>query len=100
MLLQLSEQEYLFALDYALPLIGERRADLYVFPDEPHQKFQPRHKLAVYTRNLDWFRFWLQGVEDKDPSKAAQYDHWRAMRKSLKREAPPASNACRKVSDG
>ena len=100
LLLQLSEQEYLFALDYALPLIGERRADLYVFPDEPHQKFQPRHKLAVYTRNLDWFRFWLQGVEDKDPSKAAQYDHWRAMRKSLKREAPPASNACRKVSDG
>lgn len=94
LLLQLSEQEYMFALDYAIPLIGEHMADLYVFPNEPHQKFQPRHKLAVYTRNMDWFRFWLQGFEDKHPSKAAQYAHWRAMRKSEKRKKSPASNAC------
>lgn len=79
-LMQLPEQEYIHSLDYAVPLMRDRRADMYVFPNEPHQKFQPRHKLAVYTRNLDWFRFWLLGEEDPDPAKHPQYVHWRAMK--------------------
>lgn len=79
-LFQMAEQEYMYGLDYEIPLIREHRADLYVFPNEPHQKFQPRHKLAAYERNLDWFRFWLQGYEDTTPSKRAQYMRWRAMR--------------------
>lgn len=87
-LMQMPEQEYVMALDYAIPLIHDRRADLYVFPDEPHQKFQPRHKLAAYERNLDWFRFWLQGYEDPDPAKRAQYAHWEEMKKAL--SAQPA----------
>jgi hypothetical protein len=82
-LFQHSEQEYMYALDYEIPLIREHRADLYVFPNEPHQKFQPRHKLAVYERNVDWFRFWLQRYEDPDPAKAAQYARWRLMRSNL-----------------
>ena len=60
--------------------IRAHRADLYVFPNEPHQKFQPKHKLAVYERNLDWFRFWLQGYQDPDPSKATQYARWQLMK--------------------
>jgi len=83
-LFQQSEQEYMYALDYVIPLIREHRADLYVFPNEPHQKFQPRHKLAVYERNLDWFRFWLQGYEDPAPSKRVQYMRWRVMREHAK----------------
>ncbi|WP_430539656.1 Atxe2 family lasso peptide isopeptidase [Luteimonas terrae] len=79
-LFQMSEQEHLYAADYVIPLVRDRRGDAYVFADEPHQKIQPRHKLAVYERNLDWFRFWLQGVEDSDPDKAAQYAYWRSMR--------------------
>lgn len=79
-LMQSSEQEYVQTLDYAIPLLREKRADLYVFPHEPHQKFQPRHKLAVYERNLDWFRFWLQGFVDTDARKADQYARWRTMR--------------------
>lgn len=86
MLMQFPEQEYIFALGYAIPMMLSHRADVYVFPNEPHIKFQPRHKLAVYTRNLDWFRFWLQGYEDPDPSKAPQYTHWRSMRSSLRQE--------------
>jgi hypothetical protein len=54
----------MYALEYEIPLIREHRADLYVFPNKPHQKFQPKHSLAVYERNLGWFRFWLQGYED------------------------------------
>jgi len=83
-LMQTPEQEYVYGLDYEIPLIREHRADLYVFPNEPHQKFQPKHKLAVYERNLDWFRFWLQGYEDPAPSKVAQYIRWRAMRERIK----------------
>jgi dipeptidyl aminopeptidase/acylaminoacyl peptidase len=85
-LMQFPEQEYMHGLDYAIPLMRSNRADLYVFPNEPHNKFQPRHKLAVYTRNLDWFRFWLQEYEDPDPVKAPQYTHWRSMRTSLRQE--------------
>ncbi|MFC5437217.1 Atxe2 family lasso peptide isopeptidase [Rhodanobacter umsongensis] len=81
-LIQTPEQEYLYGLDYEIPLIRQHRADLYVFPNEPHMKFQPKHKLAAYERNLDWFRFWLQGYEDPAPSKKAQYARWRAMRES------------------
>lgn len=82
-LMQFPEQEYMHGLDYAIPLMRSNDADVYVFANEPHNKFQPRHKLAVYTRNLDWFRFWLLGLEDPDPAKAPQYAHWRVMRSSL-----------------
>jgi hypothetical protein len=51
-----------------------------VFPDEHHIKFQPKHKLAVYERNVDWFRFWLQGYEDPSPEKVGEYRIWREMR--------------------
>lgn len=80
--MQMSEQEYRISLDYAIAMIRAHRSDVYVFPHEAHQKFQPRHKLAVYERNLDWFRFWLQDFEDVGPAKAAQYDRWRAMREA------------------
>ena len=92
-LFQMSEQEYMQATDYVIPMIRKKMADLYVFPNEPHQKFQPKHKLAVYTRNVDWFRFWLQGYEDADPSKAAQYAHWRTLRERTERTRQARSSA-------
>lgn len=82
---QLPEQEYRMTLDYSLPLVRRHQADIYVFPYETHNKFQPRHKLAVYERNVDWFRFWLQGYEDPTPDKAAQYRIWREMKQAEKR---------------
>ena len=99
-LFQVPEQEYLAALDYAIPLISRKRADLYVFPNEPHQKFQPRHKLAVYERNLDWFRFWLQGYEDPAPVKRTQYARWRAMRESVKQARSSVPFACKGMVNG
>lgn len=79
-LFQMPEQEYLMAAEYALPLVQQQRAELYVFPDAAHIKFLPRQKLAAYERNLDWFRFWLQDKEDPSPLKQAQYDRWRVIR--------------------
>ncbi|MGE0291443.1 MAG: Atxe2 family lasso peptide isopeptidase [Hyphomonadaceae bacterium] len=54
--------------------------EAYVFPDEYHVPWQPAHRLAMYRRNVDWFRFWLQDFEDPSPEKADQYARWRAMR--------------------
>jgi dipeptidyl aminopeptidase/acylaminoacyl peptidase len=54
--------------------------DAFVFPNELHQKWQPAHRLAIYRRNLDWFRFWLQDIEDPNPETAEQYERWRKLR--------------------
>ena len=88
-LFQMPEEEYIYALDYVIPLMRGQRADLYVFPNEPHRKFQPRHMVAAYERNFDWFRFWLQGVEDEDASKAGRYARWREMRGQAGKTAGP-----------
>ena len=54
--------------------------EAFVFPEETHLKWQPAHLQAIWIRNLDWFRFWLQGHEDPDPSKRQQYSSWRKLR--------------------
>jgi dipeptidyl aminopeptidase/acylaminoacyl peptidase len=81
LLMQMPEQEFRMNMElYARLTEAGRAADLYAFPQEPHVKIQPRHKLAVYQRNLDWFRYWLTGAIDPDPLKAGQYRHWQAFR--------------------
>jgi dipeptidyl aminopeptidase/acylaminoacyl peptidase len=86
-LYQMPEEEYLLALDYLIPMMRGHKADLYIFPNETHQKYQPRHKAAANERNLDWFRFWLQDFESDDPEKRGQYKHWRSMRDALQAKA-------------
>lgn len=54
--------------------------DAYIFPEETHIKWQPAHLYNIMNRNLDWFRFWLQGIEDTDPAKADQYSRWQLLR--------------------
>jgi hypothetical protein len=53
--------------------------DAYVFPGEYHEKWQPAHRETIYRRNLDWFRFWLQGYEDPTPEKVEQYRRWEEL---------------------
>jgi dipeptidyl aminopeptidase/acylaminoacyl peptidase len=91
LLIQQSDDEYLLSLE-AVEALREAHApvELYVFPDEHHVKWQPLHKLAVFERALDWFRFWLDCSEDPDPVKSLQYRRWRAMRA----DAREASSSC------
>jgi dipeptidyl aminopeptidase/acylaminoacyl peptidase len=63
--------------------------DAYVFPDETHIKWQPAHIEVIAQRNLDWFRFWLQGSEDSTAVKAEQYQRWKKLRRNLQSSAPP-----------
>ncbi|WP_162875634.1 Atxe2 family lasso peptide isopeptidase [Sphingomonas crusticola] len=81
LLMQLADDEYLLALE-AFEALREngQPTELYVYPDEHHGKWQPAHRLAVYSRDVDWFSFWLQGREDVSTAKRAQYARWRMMR--------------------
>lgn len=88
LLMQLPEQEARLVTELHARLSNSTTpVELHAFPDEPHYKLQPRHKLAAYRRNLDWFRFWLQGYADPDPEKAGQYRRWDEMRR---RQAAPS----------
>jgi len=55
--------------------------DLVLLHDGTHVETNPQQRVASQSTNIDWFRFWLQGYEDHDPAKAAQYGHWRELRK-------------------
>lgn len=57
-----------------------RPVDTFIFLNERHVKWQPAHRLAVYQRNLDWFDFWLRGIENDTPGRPAEYARWREMR--------------------
>ncbi len=89
LLLQLADEEAWFALE-TVEALREHKVpvELRIFPNEHHLKWQPAHRAAVYARNLDWFRFWLDGNEDTDPIKRDQYRRWRAW---LDAEGPHAS---------
>jgi dipeptidyl aminopeptidase/acylaminoacyl peptidase len=54
--------------------------ELYYYPDENHQPDHPKARLSTLQRNVDWYRFWLQGYEDPSPGKRGQYANWLHLR--------------------
>lgn len=86
LLMQLPEHEFRANMELAARLSqAGKPVEFRAFPYETHIKFQPRHKRAIYERNLDWFRFWLQGYVDPNPAKDDQYRRWNAMKASKSR---------------
>jgi dipeptidyl aminopeptidase/acylaminoacyl peptidase len=57
-----------------------RPVELYYYPDEGHEPEHPKAREASLQRNVDWYRFWLQGFEDADPAKKEQYARWELLR--------------------
>jgi dipeptidyl aminopeptidase/acylaminoacyl peptidase len=47
----------------------------------PHVLVQPQQRYLSQQSAVDWFEFWLNGMEDTDPSKAGQYERWRELRR-------------------
>jgi len=93
-LFQLPEQEARRIPELFARLSGNATpVELHAFPDEAHIKVQPRHRLAVYDRNLDWFRYWLQDFSDPDPLKADQYRRWHQLRARWKAGSTAVSSA-------
>lgn len=85
-LIQTGDSEYEAGLDvFELFSLRNKPIELYVFENEPHIKWQPAHRRAIYRRSIEWFAFWLKGTMDCSPDRKAQFNRWRAMP-----GAPPA----------
>jgi dipeptidyl aminopeptidase/acylaminoacyl peptidase len=81
LLLNVPDREYLTSLPlYAAMRSRKKPVEMWVYPDEYHEKIQPKHRYSVYERNLDWFRFWLKGEEDRSPAKKDQSERWEKLR--------------------
>lgn len=65
---------------YASLRLQHKPVDLIYYPAGQHQLQRPLERLASAQGNVDWFRFWLQGYEDPDPTKLKQYARWERMR--------------------
>lgn len=59
---------------------NRKPVEQFIYPNANHIFDRPSYRLASMQRNFDWFRFWLQGIEDPDPEKADQYQRWRHFR--------------------
>jgi dipeptidyl aminopeptidase/acylaminoacyl peptidase len=55
--------------------------DLIMLNTDEHILTNPAERVASQGGSVDWFRFWLRGEEDPDPTKAEQYARWRELRK-------------------
>jgi dipeptidyl aminopeptidase/acylaminoacyl peptidase len=92
-IMQLPEQEARRIPELAARLIASRTpAELFAFPDEDHLILQPRHREAIYQRNLDWFRYWLQDYVDPDPAKADEYRRWKLLRTRRDESGSPGAH--------
>jgi dipeptidyl aminopeptidase/acylaminoacyl peptidase len=79
-LIQTGDSEYEAGLDVVSAFRKQGKAiELVVLDNEPHFKWQPAHRLAIYERSVDWFRFWLMHEMDCSPGKQAQFARWKAM---------------------
>lgn len=80
-LIQTGDSEYEIGLDVMDAFKRRGKAiELFVLEDEPHFKYQPAHRLAIYERSTEWFQFWLMHQVNCDPAKASQYSRWKAMK--------------------
>ena len=69
-----------------LTTLGKPVEMMYI-PQGMHMLEKPWDRMISQQGNLDWFRFWLKGEEDPDPSKAEQYKRWRELRRLQGRTA-------------
>jgi dipeptidyl aminopeptidase/acylaminoacyl peptidase len=54
----------------------KRPVELFYYPEEDHTPDHPQARLSTLQRNVDWYRFWLQGYERPNPEDPDQYHRW------------------------
>lgn len=60
----------------------EKPVEMYFYPLGDHPLDTPSERLASLQRNVDWFRFWMQGYEGTAPAyDPDQFNRWRELRK-------------------
>jgi dipeptidyl aminopeptidase/acylaminoacyl peptidase len=68
---------------YAALRRQNKPVDIIYIPGGQHILQKPLDRMASQQGDVDWFRFWLEGYEDPDPSKADLYRRWRILRGNL-----------------
>jgi dipeptidyl aminopeptidase/acylaminoacyl peptidase len=61
----------------------KKPVDFVWLPYGTHLLVKPWERLVSQQGNVDWFNFWLNGVNDSDPSKAAEYERWEQLRSKI-----------------
>jgi dienelactone hydrolase len=76
----LFEQPYsAYEFHSALLSLG-KPVELYFYPRGAHPLDSPFERVASLQRNVDWFRFWMQGYEGNAPDyDPGQYIRWRQL---------------------
>jgi dipeptidyl aminopeptidase/acylaminoacyl peptidase len=64
--------------------------EMYYYPDEGHELDHPQARQATLQRNVDWYRFWLQGYERPNPEDPDQYKRWEHLRELRDADASAA----------
>jgi hypothetical protein len=95
-LMQMAAKESVFGPPQLIRRLEDARLpyDAYIFQGEYHFKVQPAHRAAIYERNLDWFKFWLEDYEDPSSLKSGQYTRWRKLRELQCRNPRSVRNYC------
>ncbi|HEY4378974.1 MAG TPA: hypothetical protein VGN01_01435 [Acidobacteriaceae bacterium] len=70
----LSMWEYYAPLRYL-----HRPTELVLLRTNEHVLTNPAVRMASQDGSVDWFRFWLQGYEDPNLTKAQQYQRWETL---------------------
>jgi dipeptidyl aminopeptidase/acylaminoacyl peptidase len=60
----------------------KKPVDFIWLPYGMHLLVKPWERLVSQQGNVDWFDFWLKGVDDPDPSKKAEYERWNQLRRN------------------
>ena len=80
LLINAADSEYVLDMQLVTTLRdAQKPVELFIYADELHLKIQPKHRYEIYERNLDWFKFWFQGLEDPSPDKTEQYRRWEKL---------------------
>ena len=88
LLINAADSEFRLGLQFYTSLKQLKKpVEMFIYPNEFHEKIQPKHRFEIYQRNVDWLRFWLKSEEDPDPAKAEQYARWRELRKLQERNS-------------
>ncbi|WP_411818630.1 S9 family peptidase [Hyphococcus sp. DH-69] len=62
-----------------------------VYPKIGHNVSEPTRKKEIAQRNLDWFLFWMLGIEGEGRAQHDQFERWREMRDESCRENKPGA---------
>lgn len=58
----------------------KKPVDFVWLPYGMHLLVKPWERLVSQQGNVDWFNFWLNGADDPDPLKSAEYERWKKLR--------------------